>query len=77
MTLANMLRRLVRLPLPQPCHRCPRVFAGPVCPGCYAERPLFTMLKRMTVREGLQPQCRYFPHRPCECQGRGVCIPVA
>lgn len=69
------------VPEPQPCHACEAKYAGAVCPICKTERPAFTALKRITEERTRTPEqlaeCRYYHGQPCNCDGRGVCLPAA
>lgn len=62
--------------LMQPCHSCEMKYAGAVCPACKTERPAYTALKAMTARLPLT-ECSYYHGQPCNCGGRGVCLPAA
>jgi len=61
---------------PQPCHACDAQYVGSHCPTCGAERPAYTALKNITARLPLT-ECHYYHGQPCNCGGRGVCLPAA
>lgn len=65
-----------RAPEPQPCHACETKYAGAVCPICKTERPAYTALKAMSARLPLT-ECSYYHGQPCNCGGRGACLPAA
>lgn len=64
------------MPEPTTCHACGTVAAEAVCHICKTERPAYTALKAISARMPLV-ECRYYHGQPCNCGGRGVCLPAA
>lgn len=62
--------------VPQKCHACEVIFAGTNCPGCGAERPAFTALKKISA-EASAPRCRIYITKRCDCGQRALCLEAA